>query len=457
MALKDVRITLTEFSNPKVFSPSQIKDWFPSEKFDRRFPWDCVKKWINVNKNYLEFLGIRYSWDNEKGLTLEPSNKIGLVPIKNPFGNKTYGSITVKPKIGWIKISEIFDSIDWKLKPEFLDGEEPIMGDGVLPRWIKALDTLNAIEKALSRQLKGMNVVLEVRDNPIGRTDWNEYSKKHLPQGNWNKFDCNVTDYSLDLSIHRQFKGVIALIEKDLLNGYVPTIVGQKAKPMLRRIKKKLIDVKAEFPNIKKLKLSDIPLFYRSVYGNAISRVIEYISQSRFSIYSAEFFGPPWRLETDRLFEYWVEFWSYNFSKQIGANFYSDIRGNAKIRFLALGKWGGLKVLKPDIIIDKNEQSIVMDVKYKKHLLFFKMGNFTEDIAEEHRRDIHQILAYVASSHTTYKKAVLIYPRLLEDSITETAEVINYKNSNMNLKVIKTDTSFQSDEFLNKLYEIWTN
>ncbi|MCD6166798.1 hypothetical protein J7K19_08845 [bacterium] len=455
--MKKIKITLTEFDDPKTFSLNQLKDWFPSGKFDRRMPWDCVKKWISTNRKYLDFLGILYSWGNDKGLILEASNKIGLAPIKNPYGGKVYGSITVKPRIGWIKISEILDSIEWRLKPDFLETEEPIMSEGVLPRWLKAIDTLKAIERALQCCLRGIKAIHEVKDNPVGRVNWNNYSTRNVPYGKWNRFSCTIADYSLDIDIHRQFKGIVEQIEKDLSGHYVPINVKRKALPTLQRIKKILEKVNLELPDVDKLKNSNIPPFYRSVYEDAKTRAVEYVSQSRFSIYSAEFFGLPWAIEMDRLFESWVEFWSYKFSRQMGANFYSDIRGNSKIRFLSLGRWGGLKDLKPDIIIDKGEHTMVIDVKYKKHLLYLKLGNFTRDILEEHRKDIHQILAYAGSSSNTDKKAVLVYPKLLKESIVEKAEVINYKNSNINLTLLKIDTSFDSSEFLEKLRSTWKN
>jgi hypothetical protein len=337
--MNNLKITLTELDEPKTFSVNKLKDWFPPGKFDMRTPWDCAKKWINTNQKYLDFLGINYSWDNDNGLTLEASNKIGLAPIKNPYGGKVYGSITVKPRIGWIKISEILDAIEWKLKPYFLETEEPIMSDGVLPRWLKAIDTLRAIERALQLHLRGMKEIHEVKDKPVGRVNWNDYSLRNIPSGKWNRFNCTVTNYSLDLDIHRQFKGIVEQIEKDLIGHYVPPDIRRKASPTLQRILKVLENVKSELPNVDQLKKSNIPSFYLSVYEDTKARAIEYISQSRFSIYSAEFFGLPWAIEMDQLFEFWVEFWSYRFSKQIGANFYSDIRGNSKIKFLPLGRW----------------------------------------------------------------------------------------------------------------------
>jgi len=50
---------------------------------------------------------------------------------------------------------------------------------------------------------------------------------------------------------------------------------------------------------------------------------------------------------------------------------------------------------------------------------------------------------------------VLLYPQVLEEGIIEKAQVINYKNSNINLMLLKIDTSFDPSEFLEKLRSTW--
>lgn len=453
--MRGPKITLTEFENPRLFSLNEIKKWFPTNKFDQRYSWNFIKKWIKINKYYLEFLQISYSWDNDKGLILKPSNKIGLAPIRNPYGGQVYGSILVKPKIGWIKISDILDSIEWKLKPTFLDNEEPIMSEGTLPRWLKAIDTLKAIEKALKMNLRGIKYAEEVKTRPAGKINWYRYSIENIPKGEWNKFNSKFISHSLDIDINRQFKGVVDQIKKDLLKPYVPNKIRQKASTTLKLIDRILEKVEFEIPDIKKIKSLTIPSFYRYSYDDAKFKVIEYLSQSKFSIYSDEFSGLPWSIEMDRLFEYWIEYWSYKFSKLKGANFYSDFKGSSKIKLYPKYKWEGLKELKPDIVIEKEDLTVVIDAKYKKHLMYLFLRNFNEKIIEDHRRDIHQILAYISSSSKRTKRAVLIYPRILKDSIKEEAELINYSNSNVNINLIKIDTSFDSEELLNKLDLIW--
>ena len=145
-----VKISLTEFGDEKIIPLEELKNWFPSGRFDKRYPLNYLKKWLHINKKYLEFLGVTYRWDDDKNsLILIPGNKIGLAPLRNPYGAEVYGSIIVKSRLGWIKIYDILEYIDWRYQPNFLKDEEPIISNGVLPRWFKAVNTLDAISRAL--------------------------------------------------------------------------------------------------------------------------------------------------------------------------------------------------------------------------------------------------------------------------------------------------------------------
>lgn len=455
MKLK-VKIFLTEFDDSRTFSIEQIKNWFPSRKFDKRYPQEYLRKWTRTNSKYLSFLGISYKWNDEKKIfILTPGNKIGLAPLRNPYGGKVYGSIVVKPRFGWINIYEILEAVGWKYQPFFLKEEEPIISDGILPRWFKAIDTLEAIAQALNLLMKGIDDKYIQSNVPIGNIDWNSYSTKSIPYGKYNQFFSKVTDYSIDLAVHRQFKGITRMISQDISSNRVPTKVKYKAKQLMMDINKKLEGIPAEQPSIEKLKKIKIPSFYRNLYKKAILKCREYLTQSKFSISSGNYYGLPWSIEMDRLFEFWVEHWAHIFAKRIGARFYSDIRKNSRIRFYNLGNWKSLNQLKPDIIIKKGSKTLIIEVKYKKHLAYLQYGNHTPEIFEEHRHDIHQLLSYMSSSGNDKRIGCLLYPTLNENIPNQFATVISYTNTKANVDVMLCGTSFQPEKFLTLIENIW--
>jgi len=452
-----VKISLTELGNEKIFPLEQLKNWFPANKFDKRYPIDYVKKWLRVNKKYLEFLGISYEWDSDtKSMIFIPGNKIGLAPLRNPYGREVYGSIVVKPRLGWIKIHEILELIDWKYQPNFLKDEEPLVSDGVLPRWFKAINTLDAISEALNLFMKGLDDKKIVSQAPRGNIDWNSYSTQSVPYGKYDRFVSRITDYSIDLDVHRQFRGMVKIIENEVSNSKVPIKIKKRAKQLILSIKKKLENVNPAVPNIETLKKIKIPNFYRAKYEKAIRACIEYLSQSKFSIEMGNFYGLSWSLEMDRLFEYWIEYWTFTFAKRIGARFYSDIRKNSRMRFYNLGNWKSLKQLKPDIIIEKDMKTLVLEVKYKKHLLYLQYSKCSSEIIEEHRHDIHQLLSYMSSSTKERRIGCLVYPKIDGNIINQYASLINYTNVRANVDIVLCSVSFQVEDFMKTIENLWS-
>lgn len=441
-----IKISLVEFENGKTFTVDQLKDWFPKSKFDKRFPQEYVRKWLRVNGKYLEFLGISYKWNEDnKSLILAPSNKIGLAPLRNPYGGQVYGSIVVKPRLGWLEMYKILDLINWKYQPVFLKDEEPIISDGVLPRWFKAIETLEAIFQALKLFMKGINRK-QIRSRvPIGSVSWNEYATKSAPYGKYDLFSTIITEYSNDLEVNRQFKGVVRIIANDFLNPKVPIKIRSKAKVLIANIEKKLENVEYAVPSVEKLNKVKIPNFYKTYYEKAIRKCIDYITESKFSLKIGDFYGLPWTIEMDKLFEYWVEYWAFKFARRIGARFFSDIKKNSRIRFYNLGNWKSMNQLKPDIIIEKDSKTLIIEVKYKKHLAYFQYGKYSPEIFEDHRHDLHQLLAYMSTSQSTKRIGCLIYPSIGKEISDQFATLINYSNIRANVDVILCNISFQRE------------
>lgn len=451
-----INITLTELGDIKSVCLNELKDWFPPGKFDKRYPQEYLKKWIRVNEDYLKFLRINFKWDDtDKKLILIPGEKIGVVPLKNPYGRNTYGNIAVKPRVGWLQIYEILNLINWKYQPAFLKEEEEIISTGTLPRWLKIVDTLEAIDQALSTLMRGLSRKETLSPVPIGTINWERYAKSNFSRAQLHYFDCMVSDYSMDFEIHRMFKGVLKIIESELFSALIPNKVMLRANQLIVKLLRILENIPSEEPSVKKLMKIQIPQFYKSAYNRAIYKCIEFLNQSKFSLEIGAYYGLPWSMEMNQLFEHWVEHYAYSFAKSIGAKFFSDIRNNSRIRFYNLKNWKSLGGLKPDIIIEKESKTLVIDVKYKKHLMYLQYGVATKEILDEHRGDIHQILSYLSSSTSEKRIGCLMYPRIHESLDNQYSSLINYTNTNINVDLILCGVPFTSNEVMNIMNEIW--
>lgn len=449
-----VNIRFKDFGDSKSFSSSEIKKWFPN-KFDNRYPQKYINKWIGINRKYLELLAITYSMDDEGNLKLVPGNRIGLIPIKTPYGNGTYGSLSVRPRIGLINIFSLLNGIRWRVHPYVVKSEEPLFSSDCLPSWYIASETLKAIIGAVSLGLKANSYSKEISKIPRGTIDWNHYAKNEYPTAKLNFIPCTTAYKSFDIQIHRLFLGIANKIAQFIDGPEVPRHIKLDCGQSILKIKKQLESINPKTPSIELLKKCSFPQYFRAKYDYARSLCIKYLEHHKFGTDISENFGLPWALDMESLFENWVEFWLCNFSKQIGMRFYSAIRSNSRIRFLPLGNWKSMKSLIPDIIMEKDDITLVVDVKYKLHLLAMHGGHPSERTLDEHRRDLHQILSYLNASRSRQKIAVLLYPRLKNEEIYEVSKIINYSNSPLNIKVILADVLLDPLELRLLFQKIW--
>lgn len=67
-----------------------------------------------------------------------------------------------------------------------------------------------------------------------------------------------------------------------------------------------------------------------------------------------------------------------------------------------------LKPIEPDAIYQKQDTLVFIDAKYKAHL--YNKFDQNEALKEDHRHDVHQIMAYTSFSKTDSKFGFLCYP-----------------------------------------------
>jgi 5-methylcytosine-specific restriction endonuclease McrBC regulatory subunit McrC len=69
-----------------------------------------------------------------------------------------------------------------------------------------------------------------------------------------------------------------------------------------------------------------------------------------------------------------------------------------------------LDYIEPDVFLVKEKYNILVDAKYKSHLLNF--DSILDSLKEEHRADLHQLLAYSSFSRNINKLSFLFYPNI---------------------------------------------
>jgi 5-methylcytosine-specific restriction endonuclease McrBC regulatory subunit McrC len=69
--------------------------------------------------------------------------------------------------------------------------------------------------------------------------------------------------------------------------------------------------------------------------------------------------------------------------------------------------------LLPDVVLERDTDTIIFDAKYKEHweeLNLERWGNLDEELRERHRADVLQVLAYSTTSAKKRVVSCLVYP-----------------------------------------------
>ena len=67
-----------------------------------------------------------------------------------------------------------------------------------------------------------------------------------------------------------------------------------------------------------------------------------------------------------------------------------------------------LRYLEPDIVLQREDNQLIIDAKYKSHML--NRGTISDGLKDSFRPDLHQVLAYSSFGTAEDKQVALVYP-----------------------------------------------
>jgi hypothetical protein len=124
--------------------------------------------------------------------------------------------------------------------------------------------------------------------------------------------------------------------------------------------------------------------------------------------------GLAWSLPLDRLWEAYVEGVVRRETAQVGG----EVRVGRLRQTVFPLEWSdpvhrSLGHLVPDIVVRRGRSVQIVDAKYKAHLAELNEAGwhrFAEESREQHRADLHQVLAYAALYDAEEVTATMVYP-----------------------------------------------
>ena len=364
--------------------------------YNGRYPNELANRFLARNAMALRFLGIKGNVANPGSngkIKLTSSHYAGCIPLINPNTGLHGGFITVIGRYGE-DISELYSVIESSMEPEFEDRLKFRTDSFVKPPlYFECMKYIDKYIEAQKYKWRKFENVEKIQPFPTGSTRWDKYALKSHNPANTFKYPnkCNVLT-----RIHPEWLELTYVLDfciSEVMSSHTPSrskLVYQSKINTLRTTydKRSLKPIKEV-----RLHMSD-PLIIKELKKSA-NKILNNVSSSNCA----------WRMDYEKFFERYVQYICKRVANLKGAH----CRANTKYSVSGPRPAWALHYLEPDAVLEKGDKQIIVDAKYKSHMLNVnKTGD--DDLKETFRKDFHQVLAYSSFSGSPAKNVMLFYP-----------------------------------------------
>jgi len=389
---------LTERSN-QLNGIALQKKWFKSA--DKRIIGQYFQKFIQYNSDQFEFLGVQpviYGTDQNTSLYFRTSNYIGSIPLRASDTGKQIGDFVVMPRfVGKDRFEdyiEIIELLGEEISPEVSDSLPLVSGRNFRPPlYLEAVKFIKTLEVLIMKPWRKFDNDERISHQPTGQVNWKKYVKNEYKVENKIKFPVRKNILSELHPEYSEIRHVFDLCKLELLSSNTPQRIKNTVRPKLEFIGNKLYSHKPKATNQIAIKASDNP-------------TVKTCKESANKILNHKLLdSTAWRVDFSDVFEKFVQYIFKETAKEIGGRLFSNYKFHS--RSSVHYSWE-LKHIEPDAIYQKDSLLVFIDAKYKSNL--YNKFDLSDALKEEHRHDLHQIMAYSSFSKTANKYGFLCYP-----------------------------------------------
>lgn len=391
---------LTE-SSAKLSSATIHKKWFRTA--DKRLMGQYLQKFVSYNRQLFEFLGVTpYITGSDQNVEIgfQSNHYIGAIPLRAADTGKQIGDFMVVPRFMGKDVFEeyidIINLLEGDISIEFLHSLPLASGKNFRPPlYLEAVKFVHALEVLVKQPWQKFSNEEKIKNEPTGQINWNKYLHNEYKVENRLKYPVRQNFLSEYHAEFGQIRFAFDICEATLNSSNTPIKIKSALKSKIAFLKHKL---NGHVP----LKTNSIKINHSDRSSVKDCKIIaNKILQHQLTSTVA------WRVNFNDVFEKFVQHIFKKFAKTSGSQFFPNFKFQSKCS--TVFSWG-LKQLEPDAILKSNKIDVFIDAKYKSHL--YNKFELNEKLKDEHRRDIHQILAYNSFSTSTLKYGFLCYPSL---------------------------------------------
>jgi len=368
------------------------------------------------NRAIMSLLDVRMGRDyngSDVSLLIQAGSAVGAVPLISPSTAQPDYGLVVQPRFPWKGIGPMLAEMGWRISPVPLRLPLLHRSERRVPIWVLSfmiLTRLNALLDSLDRRFE---FVSEVRRAPRGRVDWAGYAIKSIPHAKLLSVPCTFPDLRDDrllqgavrYSATRQLRA----LETQKEHGAFIHRLMDFAQRVLQRVQ----HVPPHIPSPITLG-AWLQRPMRTDHFIEGLQAIEWTVEERGLAGLSDLQGIPWRMPMDQFFEAWMELIFRAVARRTGA----QVRVGRKRETTHPINWeppnvGSQKSLVPDIWLEWESTTLIVDAKYKRHWEELQQQGWSgmqEELREQHRNDLLQVLAYANLARTGRVIACLAYP-----------------------------------------------
>jgi hypothetical protein len=302
---------------------------------------------------------------------------------------------------------EILNLLGTEISPEVIDSLPLASGKNFRPPlYLEAVKFIAALEKLTMRPWRKFDNIEKVSSQPTGQINWTKYTNNEYKVENRLKFPARTNVLSEFHSEYSEIRYVFDICKSELLSANTPQRIKNTLRTKLSLLEERLYHHKPKATNKIISRFSDSPTVKAS--KEQANRILN------FNLVDST----AWRVDFSDVFEKFIQHIFKEAAKKTGGRLCSNFKFHS--RTSKHYSWE-LMHIEPDAIYQKENVLVFIDAKYKSNL--YNKFNQSEVLKEDHRHDLHQIMAYTSFSKTSSKFGFLCYP---SDKIE--LKVIKYQN-----------------------------
>ena len=346
-------------------------------------------------------------------MRLRTGGRVGALPLLSPTSGRPDYGLIIKPRFGWQGIGPMLGAMGWKILPEPLPLPMLPRSDRKIPPWVLATTILLRLQRLLKQLERRFEFISEDLSAPRGRVDWGRYATVNMVRAAYDQVPSTFPDLRDD----REIKGAIHYTLRRQLSSLQSQRTAGVVVLQLINLCRELLDQVREVPPLRpsqnRLNSWLFNRFHTEIFKSGIEAV-EWSIDDRGLAGLSDLHGLPWRLSMEEFFEAWVE----TVVSRLARNRGGQLSSGRKRQTITPLSWappysGSQRYLLPDLVLERGDETIIFDAKYKSHFEELEVSGWRrleQTLREQHRNDLLQVLAYSTVPDSKKITCCLAYP-----------------------------------------------